>query len=75
MEQRFDVDLSGLRRSLATVEHVLMRFHPIPVDEGTAVQGSVGFLYLHPPAVIHRDHHQGPSQGQAGRPPRGDWSC
>ena len=30
MEHRFEVDLSGLRRSLRTADHVLLRFEPFP---------------------------------------------
>lgn len=30
MDQRFEVDLAGLQRSLRTVDHVLMRFQPVP---------------------------------------------
>ncbi len=30
MDHRFEVDLSGLKRSLSTTDHVLMRFQPFP---------------------------------------------
>lgn len=30
MDHRFEVDLSGLRRSLRTADHILLRFEPFP---------------------------------------------
>jgi hypothetical protein len=50
VDQRFEVDLAGLQRSLRTVDHVLMRFQPVPqrllIDYRSSEEGGPGICVL-----------------------------